>query len=52
MEGRSKGGSGCEHHVGVVRSRVEIRVSVVKTGIIGIVGIKTGVLVTVRIIWM
>lgn len=52
MEGRSKGGSGCERHVRVVRRRIKVRVSVVKTGIIGIVRIKTEVLVVVGIIWM
>lgn len=50
MEGRSKGGSGCERHVRVVRRRVKVRV--VKTGIIGIVRIKTEVLVVVGVIWM
>lgn len=52
MEGRSKGDSGGEWHVGVGRVGVEVNMSIVKVGVIGIVGVKVGVLEIVGVIGM
>lgn len=52
MEGRSKSGSGGEWHVRVSRVGVEIKMSVIKIGIIGIAGVKIGVLEVVGVIGM
>lgn len=52
MERRGKGSSGGEWHVAVGRIGVEVRVNIVIVGVIGVVGIKTGVLEIVGVIWM
>lgn len=50
MKRRSIGDSRRQRDVGVGRAWVKIRMSIVKVGIIGMVGVKILVLVIVRII--